>query len=270
MRGWGAALLAMLAACDQQQPSPGPPPIAFDGALAQAVSARVAHGKRIADVLGCTGCHGANLQGKRFYELYASNLTRDLRDYSDADIERVLREGVAKNGRELWGMPSEIFQHLSKPDTAALIVYIRTLRPAGGSTQPRLPWEPETAKMIAGGKLKPATEFVREAQSQGPADLGPEHALGRYISRVTCAECHGPELRGNPGDTPDLIVAGGYTRDQFEMLMTTGVPVGGRKLRLMDEVSRDRFAPMTRHERDALYAYLRARAEAPESPSPRS
>jgi mono/diheme cytochrome c family protein len=100
---------------------------------------------------------------------------------------------------------------------------------------------------------------------KGPVELGAQHALGRYIARVTCAECHGPELKGNEGDTPDLTVAGGYTREEFERLVTEGVPSGGRKLKpLMELVAKERFARMTRHERDALHAYLKARAEQPQ------
>lgn len=252
------ALLLAVAACEAE-----PPPIAFDGAEARGAAARVAHGKRIAAVLGCTGCHGANLQGERFYELYASNLTRDLRDYSDADIERVLRQGVPKDDRDLWGMPSEIFQHLSEPDMAALIAYLRTLEPAGGPTQPPLPFPEEVRDLIARGEIKPAAAFVRDAKTVAPIDLGQQQALGRYITRVTCAECHGPELKGNQRDTPDLIVAGAYNRQEFEKLITQGMPSGGRKLKseLMAAVARERFAQLTRHERDALYAYLKARAE---------
>ena len=64
-------------------------------------------------------------------------------------------------------------------------------------------------------------------------------------------------------DTPDLIVAGAYNRQEFEKLITQGVPSGGRKLKneLMAAVARERFSRITRHERDALYAYLKARAE---------
>ena len=95
---------------------------------------------------------------------------------------------------------------------------------------------------------------------------GPDHALGRYITQVTCAECHGPELKGNQRDTPDLLVAGAYSRQEFEQLMTTGVPAGGRKLKneLMAAVAKERFSRLTRHERDVLYAYLKARAERPQ------
>jgi len=262
--------IAATAACGapdrSQESGPSePPPTTFGGALVTDASDKIAHGKRIADVLGCTGCHGAGLQGKRFYELYASNLTRDLHDYSDAELIRLLREGVRPDRRDVWGMPSEIFQHLSEPDLAALVAYARSLPPAGPPTQPPLPFEPETRKLIAEGKIKPAAEFVRETRSLGPVDLGPRHALGRYITRVSCAECHGPELKGNPGDTPDLIVAGAYSRDEFERLMTDGIGKDNRKLKpLMAAVAKERFARMTRRERDALYVYLKARAEQPQ------
>ena len=101
-----------------------------------------------------------------------------------------------------------------------------------------------------------------------PVDLGPQYALGRYITEVTCAECHGPDLKGDPhggaGAPPNLIVVGGYSRAEFERLITQGIPTGNRKLReMMSDVSITRFAYLTPHERDALYAYLKARAEKP-------
>jgi cytochrome c553 len=242
-----------------------PPPIAFDVALIQEAAAKIGHGERLTWVLGCRGCHGKELQGERFYELYGSNLTRDVRGYSDQELERLLREGVRKDKRDMWAMPSELFQHLADTDMAALITYLRTLRPEGKPTQPPLAFEEETRQLIAQGKFKPTAAFVQEWKGKAPADLGPQFALGRYITMVTCAECHGPELKGNEGDTPDLIVVGGYSRVEFERLMTEGIPTGGRKLKpLMVGVSKNRFSRLTPSERDALYAYLNARAEQPQ------
>lgn len=270
MRQWLlATLVCAVAACglpeSAQDSAPAEPqPTTFDGALVRHAAAKAAHGKRIADVLGCTGCHGKNLQGERFYELYASNLTRDVAKYADQQLEHVLRTGAPPTGRALWAMPSEIFQHLSAPDMAALIAYLRTLEPAGVPTQPPLPFPPDVRQMIAKGELKPAATAVQETKALAPVDLGPSHELGRYITRVTCAECHGPELKGS-GDTPDLIVAGAYSRDEFERLMVEGNGAGGRKLKpMMEEVSKERFSRMTRGERDALYVYLKARAEQPQ------
>lgn len=262
-------LLAGAAACGSpetaQQAAPLElPPTAFDGALVTNAAARIAHGERITYVLGCKGCHGKQLQGKRFYELYGSNLTRDVANYDDAQLERLLRDGERIDRRDLWGMPSEIFQHLSEPDMAALIAYLRTLTPAGPPTQPPLPFEAETRKLIAQGKIMPAAQWVKKAKATTPAELGPQHALGRYITMVTCAECHGPGLEGGDG-TPGLITAAAYSRAEFETLITRGVPTGGRKLGpLMTNVAQNRFSKLTQAERDALYAYLKALADRPQ------
>ena len=265
MRIWGIAALLVTAGCQQHKPAERPPQITFDGAQVSNAAAKLAHGERLSWTLGCRGCHREKLEGGDFYERYASNLTRELPKYSDAEIERLLRTGVPRDGRVLYGMPSEIFQHLSAADMTALIAELRTLKPGGKPTQPPKPWTKEAKELMAKGEIKPATVFVREARDVYPADLGPVHALGRYITSVTCAECHGPELKGHDKFTPNLVVAGGYSRAEFETLMTKGVPAGGRKLKdpLMGEVARERFTHFTPHERDALYAYLKARAEKP-------
>jgi hypothetical protein len=64
--------------------------------------------------------------------------------------------------------------------------------------------------------------------------------------------------------TPNLIVAGGYSRSDFEKLITRGLPTPLRRLNpAMPGVAITRFSHLTSHERDALYAYLKARAERP-------
>ncbi len=197
MRYWIFVAL-LLAACEQQQAKPAAKPveITFDGAQTTNAAAAVAHGERLSWTLGCRGCHREKLQGGSFYERYASNLSRDLPKYSDAEIERVLRAGVPRDGRELWGMPSEIFQHLSASDMKALISDLRTPKPDGKPTQPPKPWEPDAKLLIAKGNLKSANDTVLQDKAIGPVDLGPKYALGRYITRVTCSECHGPKLEG--------------------------------------------------------------------------
>src|SRR5688572_24459502 len=96
-----AVALATAACGESRKDEPAKPkPVAFDGGLATEAAAKNMHGQRLTKVLGCTGCHGKDLHGRRFYEPYASNLTRDLRGYSDAEVERVIRQGVPKNGRD--------------------------------------------------------------------------------------------------------------------------------------------------------------------------
>jgi cytochrome c553 len=261
MRKFALAAL-LLAACHQQ-----PEEITFDGADTSDKAALLRHGERLTHVLGCTGCHGASLQGERFYELYASNLTRELPKYSDEQFDLMLRGAHRPSRRVVWGMPSHTFQHLSEADVKALLAYLRTLPPAGIPTQPMLPLEPETRALIAKGVIKREAQLVQETKNQLPLDLGSQYVLGRYVASVTCAECHGPKLEGDPTGPvkiPNLVVAGGYTRAEFERLITQGVPTGGRKLNeMMSDVAKHRFSRLTPHERDALYAYLKARAESP-------
>jgi mono/diheme cytochrome c family protein len=273
MRLWGVAILVGLAGCQQQsKPLARPAEITFDGAQVSEAAAVLAHGERLTHVLGCTGCHGAHLEGTFFTKdepqygpLYASNLTMEVPEYTDAQLDGIIRHGVHPERKTVWAMPSQIFQNLSDPDFEAVVGYLRTLKPQGRKL-PDPQFSAQDKKDIAAGRYEPATTLVRKTKSVLPADLGPQYVLGRYITSVTCAECHGPKLEGRPedpaGKIPDLIVAGGYTRDQFETLITRGIPVGGRKLKpMMSAVAKYRFARLTPHERDALYAYLQARAQ---------
>lgn len=277
MRAWLVALLLATAACSkvpEKASAAKPAEITFDGARVTNASAIIAHGDRLTVVLGCKGCHTPTLTGSNFLAdspqygaIYASNLTQVIPHDTDAQLEEILRRGVHPMRKQLWIMPSKVFQNLSPTDMKALIAYLRTLNPAGTpSPPPRI--TKAGMKFVTSGQVKPAAEEVREYHAKPSVDLGPSHALGRYLTSVTCAECHGSDLTGikdmEPGiNTPDLVVVGGYTRADFERLMTTGVPVGGRKLQIMGDVAKERFPHFTPHERDAIYAYLKARAERP-------
>jgi mono/diheme cytochrome c family protein len=164
-------------------------------------------------------------------------------------------------------MPSEIFQNLSDPDFKALVAYLRTLKPAGKKL-PNPQFSAQDKKDIASGAYKPAVQRAQDFKRAQPMDLGRRYEFGRYIASVTCEECHGSSLSGDtagPVKTPNLIVAGGYSRADFERLITQGIPTPNRKLNpMMSEVARIRFPHLTQHERDALYAYLKVRAEKPQ------
>jgi cytochrome c553 len=267
MRIVALGLCLATAACN-----PGPASIAFDGALTSGKGAQVSHGERLTHVLGCTGCHGVRLEGTfltkdepQYGPIYASNLSVELPEYSDTQIDGMIRHGVHPQRRTLWAMPSEIFQHLDNADFKSLVAYLRTLKPVGQKLPPPQ-FSVQDRKDIASGNYKSAVQLVRETANQAPVDLGPQFALGRYITEVTCAECHGPKLEGNPhapmGRIPNLSIAGSYTRAEFETLMREGIAAGHRKINpVMAGVARTRFSHFTLHERDALYAYLKARAE---------
>jgi hypothetical protein len=69
--------------------------------------------------------------------LYAPNLTPngEIRDWSDGEIIRAIREGVHKSGRSLLVMPSDVFRNLSDDDVQALVAYLRS-QPATGTRSP--------------------------------------------------------------------------------------------------------------------------------------
>lgn len=258
-----------LAACHSTVKAPPPP--TFEGAYASDTAGQRIHGERLTYVLGCRGCHGDNLQGTLFTKdhpewgpIYASNLTVEIPEYSDAQLDGIIRHGTHPERKTVWGMPSQIFQNLSNRDFKALVAYLRTLKPAG-TKLPNPQFSAADKKDIAAGRYKPAVQMVAEFKRAEPVDLGPKYALGRYVASVTCAECHGSNLTGDPATrTPDLTVAAGYTRSRFEKLITQGIPTGDRKLNpMMHDVAFGRFSHLTRHERHALYSYLKTRAEHP-------
>jgi mono/diheme cytochrome c family protein len=81
---------------------------------------------------------------------------------------------------------------------------------------------------------------------------------------TACTECHGPNLEGFEGDTPNLDLVGAYSAEQFATLMRTGEPPSGKELRLMSGAARARFSQFTDREVSELYAYLNARAQRPQ------
>lgn len=278
---WMIAMLALagLSTCNSEQRETEvkavPAALTFDGAGAGDSKAVFAHGERLSHVLGCRGCHTATLEGQWFNDdqpdmgkLYATNLTRVLPSYSDAQLEALLRTGVHPTRHDLWVMPSEVFQRLSDADMKALIAHLRTVKPSGAPTPPPAPSAKARAEM-ASGKMKPVAYYVAEYRKSSPPDLGQAHALGRYVAANTCAECHGADLTGVPDfipgvSTPNLDIAGTYSADELTTLLTTGKGKTRADLGLMTLVGKGHFSYLTPHERSAVIAYLKARAERPQ------
>jgi cytochrome c553 len=261
------AVLFLLSACseDPAEPQPVGPAIQFERASAGLVR----HGERLAAVLGCTGCHGGDLTGEDWSEpgfgrLWTANLTRALPDYSDRQLAEVITSG-RRPDRELWEMPSHLFTQLTADDMTALIAFLRSKRPAG-EIRPAPAFEDGARREIAAGTFVSSPERVRKEGSAWPPDAGQGHALGRYIVRATCAECHGMDLRGgrpNPAAVPrpDLRIAAAYDAKQFEHLMRTGLAAGNREVSLMSEVARGRYTHLTDAEIAAIHGYLKRVAE---------
>ena len=269
-------VLAGLSSCgapeDSEKPeAPAvPAAITYDGANATDQATLLAHGERVSWVVGCKSCHGENFQGKnvtaddpKWGDMYAPNITLWLEHYSDAELDKLIRHGVPKDGRDIWFMPPENFQYLSDADFAALVAYLRTFKPEGTQLPP-IRKGPEMLRLIEKGELQSAVPTVARFKRETPVDLGEQHRLGRYIAMTTCTECHNSKLQGYKDFTPDLDIAGAYSVAELETLLTTGKGMARPDLGLMSNTARERFSKFTPREREALIAYLKARADRPQ------
>jgi cytochrome c553 len=232
--------------------------------VADRTPAGIQRGSRLVRLAGCTGCHGAALLGGRLREpilIRASNLRALTPEYSDEDFDRAVRRGLRPDASSLWVMPSQAYVYLRDADVAALLGYLRALKPQGHATPPPR-FDSAAREKIARGGLLPAADL---AQEQMPTiDLGPHYSGGRYIAMFACGACHGTELNGSPdGRAPDLNVVRHYTRSKFFNLLRKGWSADGRKRKVMAPLAKQRFYILMDWEIDPLYAYLMARANAP-------
>ena len=151
----GLAVLALLAKVLYDTPVLGfVPPEAIGGSVGAAVHqpdpssfATVeqanlsARGRYLYTVASCAFCHGNDGRGgnkismRSFGTLWTRNLSSDretgIGEWSDAEIARAIRSGVARGGRPLhWqGMIWDHLSNLDEEDVRALAVYLRALPP---------------------------------------------------------------------------------------------------------------------------------------------
>lgn len=255
-RDWGIALAP-------------PPPLPGDAAALE-------RGRRLAVYAGCyAGCHGATVEGRvwadhwAFARFTSPNLTVALRDYDDAELVRLLRHGVRRDGSTAFTMPVAQFRHFTDADLGALIAFLRSLPPVEGGPPHRRSLGPlGRLGLVRRDGVYPSVEDVDPAVPlAGERPPATPLERGRYLAMTGCPECHGPSLDGYPGDVaPPLVIVAAYSHAEFAALMRTGLAKGGREVSLMSEVARKRFAQLSDAEIAELYLYLRARAGLPPDP----
>jgi cytochrome c553 len=239
--------------------------------LAQPTPAQLADAERQARTLGCFSCHGEGLRGNKMFDepnvgtIWAPNLTRVAAHASDQQLAAAIRQGIADENEPLIVMTSEVFQHLSDQETAALIAMIRKL-PRGGAETPENVYGPLGRLGIVMGKFKTAPELIKEYAVEEPRPVGAAFEPGRRLAMLKCSGCHGPALGGQeagPGIvSPDLTIAGAYDLAGFKKLLRTGVPASGKYLGMMSDTARSDLSHLNDEEIGQLYAYLQARAQA--------
>jgi mono/diheme cytochrome c family protein len=189
-------------------------------------SAMVAKGRHI--VLGpghCVDCHSpirnadsvlalgqeVPLTGGYTFKLpfgtfYTKNLTPDsttgIGQYTDAEIGRILRYSVKKNGEAV--LPFMPFQNMSDEDLTAVISYLRSLKPVANAV-------PEHSYNVVGNvikafMIKPSAP-TEPIQTYVPEDSTAEYGKHMVMAVANCNECH--TRRDGIGNYVGAPLAGG-------------------------------------------------------------
>src|SRR6185369_4991951 len=156
-------------------------------------------------------------------------------------------------------MPVESFQFLSDADLAAIIAYLRTFKPAGKELPP-FKINAVEQKDVDAGILGNAQQQIHKYRDGPPVDLGPKHAWGHYLAQTACTGCHNNALQGWPNFTPNLDIAGAYSKAELIQLLTDGKGKQGKDVGPMSRVARRNFSRLTPREREAIVDYVLARA----------
>ena len=242
----------------------------YDVALAPIVipsdSPSVAEGKRLAHIVGCHGCHGEQLQGRvvvdqeRVMRVVAPNVSTMLRLYSDAELARLIRHGIRRDGTGVLVMPAASYVILRDADVARVVAWLRTV-PAAATTLPGSELGLPAKLAVLKGALLPSAAAIdhrarpaTESDAQAADTAG---ARGAYLARAACTECHGLDLHGAL-EAPPLVAANGYSEPEFVSLLLDGRSRDGRDLPTMTKTARERFASLTSDEISSIYRYLRA------------
>lgn len=222
----------------------------------------------------CTSCHSPNGElpllggsdlGKDIAipigSFISANLTPGgpLKDWSDGEIMRALRNGIDRDGRGLVIMSNNRVRNLSDEDMHALIAYLRS-QPA---IENPLPDPPDQISMLGivllgAGQLPEGKPPITGVITAPPRGATIEY--GEYIaSYQDCRDCHGEDLTGGVQGQlapigPNLRVVRGWTQEQFVTTLRTGTNPDGRELK--PQMPWKMISRMDDSDLTALYKYL--------------
>jgi mono/diheme cytochrome c family protein len=231
-------------------------------------------------VSGCTGCHSSsdNLpldggdtnflarNGPGLGVLVAPNLTPvgPLKNWTDGEIVRAIREGIDRDGHPLLIMPSDAFHHLSDADVSLLVAYLRSQPSVEHPTPPRdlnL-----LGLVLVGSGLFPTAEQPHINQPQAAPPAGATREYGQYLVDITgCRTCHGANLGGGtpggfgPPAGPNLrAIVPTWPEGDFVRFFRTGSDPSGRRVDPTLMPWQDLGKAYTDDELRAIFAYLHA------------
>jgi len=233
-------------------------------ALVSPAPADLAEGERLAVIVGCwAGCHGGKGQGGSddlagWYSATAPTLSDVLPSYTDAELVRLIRFGVKRDGTTAIGMTSGTFYALSDEDLQRLIAHLRAQPSSPPAPRERAISFSGRWAIVTGAWQTSADEVDTAMPRWGELPHASGFERGRYLVSITCTECHGLDLQGRAVyASPPLDVVQAYSAEQFRHLLRTGEPLSKRDLGIMSWVAREAFKVFTDDEIGDIYAYLR-------------
>ncbi len=207
-------------------------------------AASIERGRHVADIHGCSFCHGDDLGGKVFLDIppgliVASNLTSGKGGvggrYSGVEWDRAVRFGVRHDRRGLLPfMPFALYGGLSDEDAAALAAYLEQLPPVDNELPP-LEVRPIGYAMVAFTDSDRQRADPAAARTPRPA-IEPNAVYGQYLAATICSECHGADLRGgkhpapHAPPVPGLLHTAAWELPVFALAVRAGESPGGRVL----------------------------------------
>ncbi len=224
-------------------------------------SASRAEGERQAWLHGCHGCHDSQLQGKVFLDeprvmrVVTPNIPEVIASYNDAELARLIRHGVRRNGTGVVAMPVGTFYETSDLDLGRIIAHLRAAPRVTKTLPPTRLYLLAKLAVLRGELLPEAATMDHRAPRLGDRSDTTQAWRGEYLAKSICGECHGPTLHGHL-EAPPLARAMGYSAAEFTSLMLDGRSRDGRDLPLMGRTARSRFVRFTKQEIAAIYGYL--------------
>jgi mono/diheme cytochrome c family protein len=197
----------------------------------------------------------------------APNMTLAAKAYSDGELVRLVKHGIKKDGRSVRFMPCTDFSWLPEADVVAIVSYVRSVPQVD---RPNGPME----LGLLGKVLDRRGEFdldiarrIDHTKDDEPPAPATTVDYGRYVGRL-CLGCHGKTLSGGPipgappsipiplNLTPDATGLKGWTYDDFEAFIKTGIRKSGKPVNPFMPV--EALRNMNDDERKALWAFLQS------------
>jgi cytochrome c553 len=218
-------------------------------------------GEHWARLVGClSGCHGDEGEGgaehiEGIVTHTAPTLSQVLPGYGDAELLRLVRYGVKRDGRSAIGMTSYTFWPLGDQEIADIASRLRRL-PDTPPVSRRLALTLRGRIALVTGEWKvSAAQVDRTIPRWGELPRRTAYERGRYLASVICSECHGLDFKGIALEgAPSLVVLAAYGPGQFRTLIRENRAIGGRGISPMSWTP---DAGFTDAEIDDLYAFLR-------------